>query len=70
MKKFAAFIIALAICCTIIVSYYNYLLSNSRHMQDIRRFDKIEEILRKGGNYPLSHKKNFLFTKIDYKLTL
>jgi len=48
MKQFTAFIIALAMCCTIIVSYYNYLLSNSRHMQDIKRFDKIEEILKKG----------------------
>lgn len=43
MKQFTAFIIALAICCTIILGYYNYLLSNSRHMQDIKRFNKIEE---------------------------
>ena len=47
-KEVTAFIIALAMCCAIMLTYYNYLLSNSRHMQDIKRFDKIEEILRKG----------------------
>lgn len=48
MKQFTAFMIALAMCCAIMLSYYNYLLSNSHHMQDVKRFDKIEEILRKG----------------------
>jgi len=47
-KELLAIFVVAFISFFIFKIWYNSMLDQSRHMQDIRRFDKIEEILKKG----------------------
>jgi uncharacterized membrane protein len=57
MKKLLEELILPALIVLMFCVYYylsQLMLENSEHMQDIKRFDKIEEILKKGrGDYIL-----------------
>jgi len=57
LKQILAIAVVLFINFMILWIWYKHQLNQNKSFENIDRFDKIEEILKKDGNYPLKDKK-------------